>query len=804
MNKLTKKIIIFSILFFVFIFPLEIKASWLGEEDAILSANLATNLENTITTGLNAESNYLMQYKEFIGDTLAYVINQTLMEELSNETILAINTGGENGNTSYVYNLDRYLSNKMDKTAIDFIKNSVKGLDSSFRADVQKALLKSYKNSIDEKNNPQSTIENVDQVIEDLDKNWSWTTYLEITTNPYNNPFGAYYESSGSLAQNVEGTKKIESQKLDQGSGFTNKEECEEIEVEDSTTENPSEGYWEPTYHTETVCKTKTPGVTLWSSLTNTLDLGNKALTQVDEIEEVVGAIITQIITQAINEGISELTETNDEGYTYFDYEFDLDRDESEESATSTLRKNVELALEAEKEFLEIKFENLEFAIYIENSLDSLCTDCGDWVVPWAADKKDELGIGGLCSGNGTIYYGGIQTEKYKNKTSTFKEVDRRNEEIRESGLNECVFDDDIDNYKNLYGVGGIGGNGGKPVLKNGIIVDSFDIVTLDDSLEVLLADNGDSEGSDSGDDSSDDDSEEADIGEDDLDDTSFSDPGDPDHSGTNTYGDVSGSDNVDNENNNEDSSGDSESSSADSDISCNQTKDDIIDDIEKAKENIEILEEFLENIPEEGPTYNELVTLSDEFSEISSDLFGEQGVTTATTQNEKMEDIIDEIDEKADDCWSPSIEDIMNGIMDAIEVIIDMVSDVPGFGGSTKLIDIFNDSMGEDLIGDSSDSDSSSESDGSETGCSVSVSGESGNDIGRTNGNRPTFRFSKPGSSYCGGGACSAVVSCQNSGSATYSIPSASSRYSSGGFLWKPVSESDGNLVILLPSSSN
>ncbi len=61
----------------------------------------------------------------------------------------------------------------------------------------------------------------------------------------------------------------------------------------------------------------------------------------------------------------------------------------------------------------------------------------------------------------------------------------------------------------------------------------------------------------------------------------------------------------------------------------------------------------------------------------------------------------------------------------------------------------------------------------------------------------RALYRFSQPGSAYCGGGACSITIN-----GTEYSIPSASDRYDPGtGFVWKPVSESDGNLVVLVPS---
>ncbi len=64
----------------------------------------------------------------------------------------------------------------------------------------------------------------------------------------------------------------------------------------------------------------------------------------------------------------------------------------------------------------------------------------------------------------------------------------------------------------------------------------------------------------------------------------------------------------------------------------------------------------------------------------------------------------------------------------------------------------------------------------------------------------RPIFRFSKPGNSYCGWWKAYINVECGDS-STTYTVPNSWSRFEwDDDLLWKPSSESDGNLVILLP----
>lgn len=84
---------------------------------------------------------------------------------------------------------------------------------------------------------------------------------------------------------------------------------------------------------------------------------------------------------------------------------------------------------------------------------------------------------------------------------------------------------------------------------------------------------------------------------------------------------------------------------------------------------------------------------------------------------------------------------------------------------------------------------------------CEVYVEGERGDYVGDSNpkGGRPTYRFDKPGVMYCGGDECVATVLCYNYRN-HFVIPNAGARSEQGHFVWKPISDGDGNLAILLP----
>jgi hypothetical protein len=83
---------------------------------------------------------------------------------------------------------------------------------------------------------------------------------------------------------------------------------------------------------------------------------------------------------------------------------------------------------------------------------------------------------------------------------------------------------------------------------------------------------------------------------------------------------------------------------------------------------------------------------------------------------------------------------------------------------------------------------------------CSATVAGMTAQCSGVANGGRPHFRFGSPGGTVCPG-SCTVTIDCGGQ-SESYTITNGANRDNRGGFLWKPESESNGNLVILGPSS--
>ncbi len=114
-----------------------------------------------------------------------------------------------------------------------------------------------------------------------------------------------------------------------------------------------------------------------------------------------------------------------------------------------------------------------------------------------------------------------------------------------------------------------------------------------------------------------------------------------------------------------------SSSSSSSSDSQCvdgkkNKTKEKLEKEIKESEKNIEKLEDLLADLASTTPTYENLKEITSEYSKIKKQ--GEHGVDQAKGEVRKYKNMFKEVAERANHCWSPSIEDLIEIIMDIID----------------------------------------------------------------------------------------------------------------------------------------
>jgi len=275
--------------------------------------------------------------KEILLDGIAYPIINAITAEMTRATIAWINgenyigpSGGRTG--GFVKNPQNFLQNVADRALGSFISENIPLLCTPFRLNVQTSLNFKYKSNInnnyctlvDSLKNTQNAYENFTQNF----NNGGWKSWINITTIPQNNQYGASFIADTNAGAYIGNKTLLEAKTLDWGQGFLSWKkgsgECSEFATISLSDENgePYLGgvkHWiNPTTKEdlgvvldplEPPCtgsdtrkeQIETPGSFLENSLTNAIGLSGSRLTIADEINEIIGALITKLIGVGFN-----------------------------------------------------------------------------------------------------------------------------------------------------------------------------------------------------------------------------------------------------------------------------------------------------------------------------------------------------------------------------------------------------------------------------------------------------------------------------------------------------------------------
>lgn len=248
-----------------------------------------------------------------------------LIQKLTTDIVDYINNDF-NGAPSFVTNPTQFFTNIADRTAGAFLQSSALSfLCSPFQLQIKVAIAQSYAN----RNNAQScSLSKVTTNINNfMNGNFSaggWGGMLSMTTEPINNPYGAFV--SGSIQFNNSIQSKQASQKLDllQGNGFLNVKEqrnCKPAAQGDTTTEGQE---WSSTPDgaggfTYQVCDivNSTPGTIIQHSIEKTTDQSFDSLNLAKSFDEVINALVTRLMTNAV-QGLAGLSGQNGYASNYY------------------------------------------------------------------------------------------------------------------------------------------------------------------------------------------------------------------------------------------------------------------------------------------------------------------------------------------------------------------------------------------------------------------------------------------------------------------------------------------------------
>ncbi|HVS79678.1 MAG TPA: hypothetical protein VHF05_01740 [Candidatus Paceibacterota bacterium] len=256
----------------MFVFPLGIlqpkqaQAQW-----AVF--DIPTEIETTIS----AFNQFSLVMKEYVGDSVAWFIAKVIIQQMTASVVDWINNGF-NGNPAFVQNPQQYFTNIGDAIAGNFILNdpSLNFLCSSFgpqlRIGLNNQRMLPFQNSIT------CTLTNVIQNIDAFTQNFNnggWLAWNTMVTEPQNNPYGAYLMLTNEYTRRRDQIENSQKLQLDWGKGFLSFTDANGV--------------------------IQTPGSVIETQLNQHLSSGLQSLVGADEINEIIGALMTQLVTKTLS-----------------------------------------------------------------------------------------------------------------------------------------------------------------------------------------------------------------------------------------------------------------------------------------------------------------------------------------------------------------------------------------------------------------------------------------------------------------------------------------------------------------------
>ncbi len=267
---------------------------------------------NTITTTLQGS-----QFaKEFVGDAVANLIAKQILRALTAQTVNWINTGFK-GNPAFVTDPSKFFLNIGDNIASVYLSSpALNQLCSPFKAQVRLQLVKNYL----AETSPQNfscTLGKLEQNYEAFTRDFAqggWDSWFSVTQVNQNNPYGSYLDTKNQLSIQIGNAQNKYQKQLDWGKGFLSYQKCADGTTFGELTKKDAEDtgineLYDKTDQSNNDCaesdkETVTPGSVIDDQLSKALGSSWAELEASDEINEVVGALMTQM-TQKVVGGIT-------------------------------------------------------------------------------------------------------------------------------------------------------------------------------------------------------------------------------------------------------------------------------------------------------------------------------------------------------------------------------------------------------------------------------------------------------------------------------------------------------------------
>jgi len=230
-------------------------------------------------------------------DRLAWAAVDLLMKEITANTINWINSGFE-GSPAFVTDFGGFLRDIADEQIGSFIEGSALAFLCD-PLDIKFSLMLKYAVPFEKEVECtlSDVIDNIDDFINGDFGRGGWDGWMELTTKPKNNRYGAYLSSAAELEARIQFSQFEESKVIEFGSGFFSHEKCEELP---------------PGFVGPPRCEIVTPGSVIEKQLNSVLGSSQRRLEVADEIDEILTALLGQLMKNlfgGIQNGLRGLNE---------------------------------------------------------------------------------------------------------------------------------------------------------------------------------------------------------------------------------------------------------------------------------------------------------------------------------------------------------------------------------------------------------------------------------------------------------------------------------------------------------------
>tara|TARA_B100000745_G_scaffold180941_1_gene118481 strand:+ start:193 stop:1656 length:1464 start_codon:yes stop_codon:yes gene_type:complete len=275
-----------------------------------INTSISAKMES-VQTGLATSLNL----KELALDGIAYGLARTIIKNMVRSIVTWINSGFQ-GSPAFVTDLGGFLRDVADQVAGEAIYSSdLNFLCSPFELDIRTALATQYNEERDGYQ-PQCTLSSVTNNLEGfLAGDFSqggWPAWFELTQGRANDPNNAYFEAKAAVDAKIRNAQGQEIKLLEFGDGFKSFKTCSDTDAASGTQKN---------------CIITTPGTVIANQLNKALGAGQDSLITADEVNEVIGALLSQLAQQALS-GTNGLLGLGGGG-SYTDYGFGDSTDQS-------------------------------------------------------------------------------------------------------------------------------------------------------------------------------------------------------------------------------------------------------------------------------------------------------------------------------------------------------------------------------------------------------------------------------------------------------------------------------------------